>query len=397
MRVYKCPQCGFSKATEDELWECPKCRSPLLVKRIDAERIEKLVSTYFTYTDFKVEDSVIIFKIQPSSYDFETIKTAFEKERYYPFLRKKEDQQYLILVEKVEQGPPNIKWNIILFVATIASTLFAGYLLSYGLVAEGHMSNVWLGAVSFSAGIMFILGTHELGHKYASHKNGVDATWPYFIPMPFFIIGTMGAVIKSRSPMPNNNSMIQLGASGPLCGFLVAVPLFIIGIKLSYVVPETLPVIGEGAIIYFGQSLLTGFLAETLVHVPKGCVISLHPLAIAAWAALLVTSVNLIPIGQLDGGHIARAILGERLHRIVSYALIGTMAVMGFPYHNPLFVWEGWLFWALILYFVIMRAGSGGSMNELGSISRFSKLLAFSALIVFILTVIPIPLSVVQP
>lgn len=397
MRVYKCPRCGFNKATEDELWECPQCRSPLLVKRIDVEKVEKLVSTYFTYTDLKVEDSVIIFKIQPPHYDFETIKNAFEKEKYYPFLRKKGDQHYLILVEKVEQGPPNIMWNIVLFVATIASTLFAGYSLSRGLVQEGYMSNIWLGAVSFSAGIMFILGMHELGHKYASHKNGVDATWPYFIPMPFFIIGTMGAVIKSRSPMPNNSSMIQLGASGPLCGFLVAVPLFIIGIKLSYVVPETLPVPEGGILIYFGQSLLTGVLAEKLVHVPEGFAISYHPLAVAAWAALLVTSVNLIPIGQLDGGHIARAILGERLHRIVSYALIGVMVVMGFPYYNPLFVWEGWLFWAIILYFVIMRAGSGGSMNELGSISGFSKVLAVAALIVFILTVIPVPLSVVQP
>lgn len=397
MRVYKCPRCGFAQSTEDELWECPKCRSPLLVKVINAEKVKKLISAYFTYTDFTVEDSVLIFKVEPFLHDFETIKKAFEKEQYYPFLRKKKDQHYVILVEKVRQGRPNIMWNIVLFLATVASTLFAGYLLSYQPTANGYMSNIWLGAASFSAGIMFILGTHELGHKYASHKNGVDATWPYFIPMPFFIIGTMGAVIKSRSPMPNNNSMIQLGASGPLCGFLAAVPLFIIGIKLSYVVPAAVPVPGEGGLIYFGESLLTAFLVEQLVHVPEGFDLFLHPLAVAAWAALLVTSVNLIPVGQLDGGHIARAILGERLHRIVSYGLIGVMCVMGFPYYNPFFVWEGWLIWALVLYFVIMRAGSGGAMNELESINGFSRLLAVAALTVFILTVIPIPLSIVQP
>jgi membrane-associated protease RseP (regulator of RpoE activity) len=181
-----------------------------------------------------------------------------------------------------------------------------------------------------------------------------------------------------------------------LCGFLVAVPLFILGIKLSYVVPAALPV-PEGVSIYFGESILTALLVENLVSVPEGCDLFLHPLAVAAWAALLVTSVNLIPVGQLDGGHIARALLGERLHRIVSYALIGVMSVMGFPYHNPFFVWEGWLIWALVLYFIIMRAGSGGSMNELEPINGFSKLLAVAALVVFVLTVIPVPLSIVQP
>ncbi len=392
MRVYKCPQCGFARATEDELAECPSCRSPLLVKIIDVEKIEKLVSTYFTQTDLKIENSALIFKIEPFVHDFETIKHTFEKEGYYPFLRKKEGQQYLILLEKIKQGPPNIMWNVLLLVATIASTLFAGYLLSYTPTMEGQMDNIWVGAVSFSAAIMFILGAHELGHKYASHRNGVDATWPYFIPMPFFFMGTMGAVIKSRSPMPNNNSMIQLGASGPLCGFLAAIPFFIIGIKLSYAVPAAGPVPEEG-IIYFGESLLTRFLTEWAVSVPEGYDLFLHPLAIAAWFALLVTSVNLIPIGQLDGGHIARALLGERYHRVISHGLIVLMVVMGFPYYNPFFVWEGWLIWGFVSYFLVMRVGSGGAMNELEPINGVSKGLAAAALLVFVLTIIPIPLS----
>ncbi len=394
MRIYRCPHCGFVQTTEEELSACPECSSPLLVKIIDVERIQKLVSAYVTYTDFKLEDSAIIFKIESLIHKFETIKDAFEKEGYYPFLRKKGDQLYLILVEKIKQGSPNIMWNIVLLLATIASTVFAGYLLSYSPAMEGRMDNIWVGAVSFSAAIMFILGTHELGHKYASHRNGVDATWPYFIPMPLFIIGTLGAVIKSRSPMPNNNSMIQLGASGPLCGFLVAIPIFIIGIKLSYVVPAVQPVPEEGVTIWFGQSLLTGFLTEILIYVPEGYDLFLHPVAIAAWAALLVTAVNLIPVGQLDGGHVARALLGERIHRMISYALIGVMVVMGFPRYNPFFVWEGWLVWAIVLYFVVMRAGSGGAMNELEPISGFSKMLASIAFVVFALTVIPVPLAV---
>jgi membrane-associated protease RseP (regulator of RpoE activity)/DNA-directed RNA polymerase subunit RPC12/RpoP len=390
MRIYKCPRCGYTKATENEIWECPECASALLVKYINMDKIEQVVSTYFTYTDSKVEDSILVFKVQPSAYPFKTIKEAFEKEGFYPFLREKDNQHYLILAEKMRQGPPNIMWNLILFVATIASTLFAGYILSLGPVSNGLMNNVWVGAISFSASIMFILGTHEMGHKYASQRNGVDATWPYFIPMPFIIIGTMGAIIKSRSPMPNNDAMIQLGASGPLSGFLVAVPLYILGLKLSYVVPE---ISGEG-VIYFGESLLTRFLGEYIIRVPEGYSLFLHPVAIAAWAALLVTAVNLIPVGQLDGGHVLRAVLGERLHWIVSHILVGIMVLIGFPYYNPFFVWEGWLIWALLLYFVIMRAGSSGAMNELKPVSGFSKGLAVATMAVFILTVIPIPLQI---
>jgi membrane-associated protease RseP (regulator of RpoE activity) len=175
---------------------------------------------------------------------------------------------------------------------------------------------------------------------------------------------------------------------------LVAIPVFLVGIKLSYVVPAVQPVEGE-TFLYFGQSLLTEFLGRQALQISPGYDIFLHPIAIAAWAAFLVTSVNLIPVGQLDGGHIARAILGERLHRMLSYALMGIMAVMGFPYHNPFFVWEGWLIWALVLYFIIMRARSGGAMNELEPITLNSKLLALTALIVFIITVIPIPLGIV--
>lgn len=393
MRVYRCPQCGFAATTEEELGKCPRCDSPLLVKIIDMERVQKLVSPYFTYTGYSIENSAIIFKINPFVHDFNTLKNAFEKEGYYLFLRRKGEQQYAILVEKPRQQPPNILWNVVLLVATIASTLFAGYSLSYGPVSEGLMDNIWVGAVSFSAGIMAILGTHELGHKYASARNGVDATWPYFIPMPFFIIGTMGAVIKSRSPMPNRNSMTQLGAAGPLCGFLVAVPLFVIGIKLSYVIP--VHAIPKEGVITFGQSLLTQFLTEVLLDVPEGSDIFLHPLAVAAWAALLVTSINLIPVGQLDGGHIARAILGERLHRVVSYALVGVMVLIGIPPPNPFHVWVGWLSWALILFF-IMHMGSGGSMDELEPISGVSRMLAFAALVVFILTVIPVPMQLVH-
>ena len=394
MRIYRCPRCGFSQTTEEELWECPHCSSPLMVKRIDTDKMQKLVSSHFTVTEMKVEDSVFVFKIAPFTHSFNTIKEYFEKEGYYPFLRKKEDQLYLILTQKVEQGKPNVMWNIILFLATIATTIFAGYYLSLPLVLEGKMDNIWVGAVSFSAAIMFILGTHEMGHKWASHKNGVDATWPYFIPMPFIFIGTMGALIKSRSPMPNNNSMIQLGAAGPLCGFLVAIPVFLIGMKLSYVVPSIQPAEGE-TFLYFGQSILTQFLGQQVLQISPGYEVFLHPIAIAAWAAFLVTSVNLIPVGQLDGGHIVRAILGERLHRILSYALIGVMVVMGFPYYNPFFVWEGWLIWALVLYLIIMRARSGGAMNELEPISLNSKLLALAALVVFIITVIPIPIGIV--
>ncbi len=155
--------------------------------------------------------------------------------------------------------------------------------------------------MSYSIGIMLILGCHELGHKLAAMKNGVNATWPYFLPVPAepFLFGTMGAVIKMKSPVTDRNASVEIGAAGPILGVIVGIPLLILGLKMSANVPVNLvnSLNTNGLQIYIGESLIIRFLKMLFVKkAPTGYELVLHPLAFAWWAGLLVTSLNLIPV-----------------------------------------------------------------------------------------------------
>jgi Predicted membrane-associated Zn-dependent proteases 1 len=156
---------------------------------------------------------------------------------------------------------------------------------------------------------MTILGVHEFGHYFAARRFGVDATLPYFIPFPS-IVGTMGAVIKTKSPIPHRRALFYIGVMGPIPGFIVSLAAVIVGIMLSEIQP--LPP-AEGITPVFGDSILFGFIVH-LFHseIPAGFDIALHPFAWAGWIGFLVTSLNLIPIGQLDGGHILYSLLGRK-------------------------------------------------------------------------------------
>lgn len=228
--------------------------------------------------------------------------------------------------------------NGVLFAVTFFTTLVAGAFLAGGnpLAAPGDLV---LGFM-FSLPLLSILGVHELGHYTAARRHDVIVTPPYFIPAPSFI-GTFGAFIKIKSPVPNRNALMDIGAAGPIAGAIVAIPVLLIGLKLS-VVRQTA---GVPAGIPLGESIL--FWAATYaVHgsVPAGYDVILHPVAFAGWIGLLVTALNLLPSGQLDGGHIAYALFGggyEKFARAVPYLLL------------PLgLLWAGWILWSLMLLFL---------------------------------------------
>jgi membrane-associated protease RseP (regulator of RpoE activity) len=189
---------------------------------------------------------------------------------------------------------------------------------------------------------LLILLTHEFGHYLACQRWKVQASLPYFLPSPT-LLGTLGAFIRIKSPIYSRRSLFDIGVSGPLAGFAVLTPLLIAGVLLSRVVPG----IGSHGDIVFGTPLLLR-LAEWIRFpgvVPED--ISLHPMARAAWAGLLATAINLIPIGQLDGGHILYSFFGE-LHRPLSRLFIAALLPLGF------FFYWGWLFWAVLLFFLGM-------------------------------------------
>jgi len=228
---------------------------------------------------------------------------------------------------------------ILLFLATFVTTLFAGSFLAGGqpLVRPADL----LLGLMFNVPLLAILGVHEMGHYTAARRHKVDVTPPFFLPAPSFI-GTFGAFIRIRSSIPHRNALFDVGIAGPLAGALVAIPVLMIGLGMS----EVRAAGPEG--IHLGESLIFKAAAwVTLGQIPKGYDVVLHPVAFAGWIGLFVTMLNLIPAGQLDGGHIAYALFGDRYSeaaRLVPYALL-LMTIL----------WVGWLVWAGLLFLLGTR------------------------------------------
>lgn len=355
-----------------------------------ADNIFPIINKHFADVQLIFQPGIFSFSFSRMLNDFDIVRKDFEAENCYPFLRKDKEKNICILARIPKTKPAKKSILIILFFLTFLTTTTAGYMFSYGLVKEGYIGNIWFGALSFSVGLLLVLGSHELGHKILSIKNDVPADGPFFIPVPPFLmpLGTLGAIIKIRSPMPDKNSQIRLGIAGPLTGFFFSIIVLIIGLKLSFIVePAQLK---EGFIL--GEPLLLKILQMAVLKIPEGAHISLHPLAFAGWVGLFVTFLNLIPVGQLDGGHIARAILGSRKHRRLSLFMCALMSTIGFLGFLGYPVWPGWFIWGLIGFF-LSSGGNPGAMNELKPIEKQEKILAVIALIIFILTFMPNPIK----
>ncbi len=269
--------------------------------------------------------------------------------------------------------------HIILFLLTLLSTLFVGAMQT-GADLLKEPGEIYRG-LPFALSLMIILLTHELSHYFASKIHGVKATLPYFIPAPT-IIGTFGAFIKMKSPIVTRKALIDIGASGPIAGFIISVVAAVIGLHASEIVPVSQ---AKGA-LNLGDSILFSFLAKIVIGVtPAGTEIMLNPVAFAGWIGLFVTSINLIPVGQLDGGHIAFAFLGEK-HTRVSFILVMMMSLLG------LFLWEGWFVWAVLLLVLGLRHPPVVYWEDILDGRR--KVTGFIALLILILTFIPVPFKI---
>lgn len=265
---------------------------------------------------------------------------------------------------------------LILFLSTILTTLFAGA-LHQGINLFKEPLRLWEG-YPFSISIMSILLGHEMGHYFASKAHRTKATLPYFIPAPS-IIGTFGAFIKMKSPILTRKALIDIGATGPLVGFVLSVVACLIGLKMSKFVPIT----GEEDLFTLGDSILFSLLVKfTLGEIPQGQDVLLHSVAFAGWIGLFVTSMNLIPVGQLDGGHIAYALFGRR-HFYISRAFLLFIALLG------AFYWYGWLVWVILLLFLGVDHPPILVWESQIPLSR--KIVGTISFIVFVLTFIPAP------
>lgn len=298
------------------------------------------------------------------------------------------------------------KIHIILFVLTVATTFITG--LSFG--------GDYVSAVSFSAALLFILGSHEMGHYYYGKKYGVDITPPYFIPAPPIIspIGTFGAFIKIKSPISTKRALFDIGIAGPLAGIIATVPVLIIGIKLSTIVEISEHTEGGGLLL--GTPIIMSIFSYIFYGpIPEGYDLFVHPVAFAGWVGLFVTALNLIPSGQLDGGHITYALFSKKYHRYISLSMIVLLIIFGlgtellleigddllgstftwFTQSIPILEgWPGWMLWAVLLIFMGTRHPP--TMYEETDLNWKRKLLGLVSLLIFIGCFSPVPIKFVQ-
>jgi len=254
----------------------------------------------------------------------------------------------------------------------------------YGLLAATVFTTYLAGGWMFSFSLLLILGSHEFGHYFASRRNHVRATLPYFIPAPpVFIAGTFGAFIRIQQRIPDRRVLMEIGAAGPLTGFVVAVPVLWVGLGMSTVTP------GEAVTgLSFGGSLILELMARLVLGVSpfaEGLNIQLHPVAFAGWIGMFVTALNLLPIGQLDGGHVMSAMFPEKYP---------WLARLFYLFLFPLgYFWPGWWFWALMITLVggLQPAPIWDATLELAPRHRR---LGLVSMVIFVLTFIPVPFQV---
>lgn len=280
-------------------------------------------------------------------------------------------------------GRTKVLLPLILLILTIITTVITGCLYE-GVNPLKEPAGILKG-VPFSAALIFILGTHELGHYFASRRHKVSATLPYFIPGPPIppMIGTFGAVIKMKSAITNRRALIDIGASGPIVGFIASVIVTYVGLKYSLIIQD---VKGEGTLT-LGSSLI--FKALSYLEfgtVPEGFDVLLHSVAFAGWIGFFITFLNLLPIGQLDGGHIVYAHFGPR-HSYVSYAVVGLLVILG------TIGWPGWLVWAALVTIIGLRHPP--LADPYLGIGLVRQGVSVTALLVFVLTFMPSPFYIV--
>lgn len=267
----------------------------------------------------------------------------------------------------------------VMFALTFVTTMCAGA-LQEGVDVFREPSGIVRG-LPFSLSLMTVLLVHELAHYLMSKKRYVEATPPLFIPAPS-IIGTFGAFIRMKSPVRSRKALIDISAAGPLAGFVASLVVSVIGLSLS----EIRQVENGASALVLGESLLTTLLTHMIFgEIPVNHDVFLHPIAFAGWIGFFVTSLNLIPIGQLDGGHIAFALLGK-MHRKLSIALTCGLVVLG------IFLWLGWLIWAVLLIILGMRHPP--VMVWEGSLDAKRRLLCASCFLIFLITFVPSPFEI---
>src|SRR5215831_15593485 len=327
--------------------------------------------------------------LQPTHRVLGLLEARFKPYGYTPFLKRDKGVTWVQatpLAAVVERSRPAV--NGVLFVLTLLSTIAAGCLVagSFPFVTFDPLRSParLLDGLPFAVTLLAILGTHEFGHYFTARAYGASVSLPYFIPAPppLFLFGTLGAVIRMRSPARDRNSLFDIAVAGPLAGLAVALPALWLGLSWSRV-----GAIPEGGGMTFGDSLLMRFMTYLVFgDVPAGMDVFVHPVALAGWVGLFVTALNLFPVGQLDGGRIAYALFGPH-HRFVSIGTFFGLLALGLA--------SGSLNWIVFagLVFLLIGFHHAPPLDDLTPLSRERYAVGVFCLVLLILLIPPVPIA----
>jgi len=356
------------------------------------EFIKSSVGQHFPYYEMRFENTLVFFCHEPDDLDyrFEELRKVLRQKGLFPTLRREGGELQVRISEKPEAKYRSSNFNVLLLFLTIGTTAWAGMLLwaaHKGTDDIYTMQNLVYGLAFFSLPLLLILGIHELGHYYASKRHGVASSLPFFIPIPPLMIpiGTFGALISMREPIPNKKALMEIGLAGPLCGILVAIPVTFIGIFLTNQYP-TEPMLNPGDLgaVNIAFPLLMVLINGIYPLVESG---SIHPTLFAGWVGLFVTGLNLLPLGQLDGGHVMKAMLGERTRGVY----LGVVLILvGFS-----FLYTGWLM--LLLLLLLLGINHPPPLNNITPLDGRGKIMGVLAISLLLLCFIPQPLAMEEP
>lgn len=395
----------------------------------ELSRLDALVMRIFLIEDVTAgdpeKDYIVRYRGQLRSEDseaaYDQLAADLAPYNITPLFRWDGDRHAVLLVPgKPEPKPSNPKMNLLMGILTLLSVIFVGFLNSLASVEEiptnplDFVVKVFQLGWPFALSLLGILGAHEFGHYLMGRARGVNVSLPYFIPLPVQPFGTMGAVINMREQPKNRRHLLDIGLAGPLAGLVVAIPVLILGLSLSSLDPIPREFARGTGITMEGNSILYLFLKylmfgqllpspESYNGMPEwlywlqyfftgrpyplgGLDVILHPVALAGWGGILVTSLNLIPAGQLDGGHVLYVLAGRRGAQRLLPFILGVIAILGL-------FWVGWWLWVALIFF--LGRSYAEPLDQITPLDGRRRALAVLALVIFFLIFIPVPMNVI--
>ncbi len=354
----------------------------------EIELVKSLVARHFPVYDVRVSYDVVEFFVRTDAAtleeNFELMRTEMGQQGYIPMIAYDKGEHIVTVAKKPQVKYRSITVNAVMLAITFITMLVAGTLewAAYG-GAEGSptfsVDNITMGVLTFTLPLMAILGVHELAHFVMARRRKVAASLPFFIPsIP--PLGTFGAFISLRDPIPNKKALMEIGVAGPLAGLAMTFPIAILGLMLTNSGAKEVPLnVGSEGVLGITFPLL--YQGLELLFPIKGDFL-LHPTAFAAWVGFLVTALNLLPVGQLDGGHVARALLGARA-KYLSWVTIAFMVGFGIVYF-------GWLLFALLILF--LGARHPPPLNDISTLDTKRKAVGVLAFALLVVAFVPIPM-----